>query len=434
MRITIHSLIAISLCISPAMFAGDDDHHGDGISNVVYIHTNNPTPGKNAVLGYRRNPGGDLTELPGSPFLTGGTGIENSTEVLGPDDTDQELVATPDHRFLYVTNQGSNTITGFAIQGDGALHPVPGSPFPSGGLQPGSIGIDGSILYIVNLGDQNAGASTGTHNPAYKSFVMLPNGSLLPLPWGQPSIAAGSSPTQATIAAGGKLMFDSHLFEVPTPSPLPFVPNYSSVLHSYKTSFFGQLTAAAQTIPPAPLPPYILGLKTHPTQKILYAGLVVASTLATYTYDDAGNMTFAGGTPGGGLGLCWIAISPNGKTIYTSDAVSDQIDVYSIADPLHPVLIQTTPVLNGPKLPQNFIFTGTMWDTTPFQQAPTPDGKFLYVLNHETANPVGNATGNALHIFKVAADGTITELASSPLILPLGEAPVTAHPLGLVAF
>ena len=64
-------------------------------------------------------------------------------------------MATPDHRFLYVTNEGSNTITGFAVQADGSLKTVPGSPFPSGGVGPGSIGIlDGPLMIVANRGDQ----------------------------------------------------------------------------------------------------------------------------------------------------------------------------------------------------------------------------------------------------------------------------------------
>ena len=84
--------------------------------------------------------------MPGSPFPASGTGFLNAAEVLGPDDNDREIVATPDHRFLYVTNQGSNTVAAFAIQSNGSLQPVPGSPFSSGGIGPCSIGLDGPFM------------------------------------------------------------------------------------------------------------------------------------------------------------------------------------------------------------------------------------------------------------------------------------------------
>ncbi len=427
-----------TLCLVSGIQAAEGDHDVEGAMNVVYVHSNNPLPGKNSVLAYYRNPGtGTLSEMPGSPFLTGGTGFLNATEVLGPDDSDQEIVSTPDRRFLYVTNQGSNSITGVAIQSNGSLKLVPGSPFSTGGVGPCSIGIDGPYMFVVNRGDQNPFATTGTHKPSYASFLILPEGSLLSLPWSEPSQVPGSSPTQALIAPGGKLLFDANLFDNPfNNTGLPaFIPAASTELHSYKVNLLGQLTPAAQTAPPAPIPPFILGLQVHPTKQILYAGYVVASALATYTYDDNGNMTLVGttaGAPNGGL--CWVAISPDTNNIYTSDAITDQVDVYSIAsDPLHPKLVQTVS-LAGTKNPVDFNTIGTFWDTTPFQLKTSPDGKFLFVVNHQTSNPVGNATGNSLHILKIGSGGMLTEISSSPMVFPLNEVPMTAHPLGVVVF
>ncbi len=439
-RKSIGATIVATLCLTAALRADSDNNNLNIPTNVVYVQSNNPLPGKNSVLAYSRNPvTGVLTELPGSPFLTGGTGWLNGAEVLGPDDTDHEIVATPDHRFLYVTNQGSNTIAAFAIQSDGSLKAVPGSPFPSGGVGPGSIGIDGYLLFVANRGDQS-GANPGTHKPDYASFLILPEGSLFPLPWPQPALSLGASPTVALIAPGGQLMFDSHLFEnsfVIPPGFPAFVPPFSSELHSYKVNPIGQLTPAAQTAPPfPPIPPFILGLQVHPTKKILYAGYVVAGLLATYTYDDNGNLTFVGTTAGApNNGLCWIAISPDAQNLYTSDAITDQIDVYSIAaDPLHPVLVQTVN-LAGTKNPVDFNTIGTFFDTTPFQLQVSPDGKFLQVVNHETSNPTGgNLTGNALHTLKIGAGGLLTEAPSSPLTLPPNEEPMNGHPLGVVVF
>ena len=438
-------ILAGTLFLLPGLSFADGDHQGSIPTNVVYVQSNNPLPGMNSVLGYNRNPvSGVLTEMSGSPFLTGGTGYLNGTEVLGPDDHDQEIVSTADHRFLYVVNEGSNTITGFSIQPNGSLKPVPGSPFPSGGVQPASIGIDGPFVIVANRGDQSAGGGGGTHNPSYASFLMLPEGSLLPLPWPQPALVAGSSPTQALIAPGGKLMFDSHFLENPFNNAgfPPFLPAASSELHSYKINFIGQLTPAAQTAPAPPIPPFVLGLQVHPTQKLLYAGFVVASALATYSYDDQGNMTQIGLTPSGnsefpnppGSGLCWISISPNAKNLYSSDAITNQIDAYSIAsDPAHPVRIQTVD-LQGIKNPADFPFTGTYFDTTPFQSRVSDDGNFLFVVSHQVTNTLASANGNALHILKIGTGGMLTEIPSSPLVFPLNEVPITAHPLGVVVF
>src|SRR4051812_12544254 len=70
--------------------------------NVVYVESNDPRPGKNSILAYRQNPTtGALTPLAGGPFFTGGKGVENLDEGLGPDDSDQEVIVSKDKRFLF---------------------------------------------------------------------------------------------------------------------------------------------------------------------------------------------------------------------------------------------------------------------------------------------------------------------------------------------
>ena len=438
-----HSVFSLPLLaavfVAPGLWANDNDFNDSVLSNVVYVQTNNPASGMNAVLGYHRDPlSGELKEMAGSPFLTKGTGTLNPTQGLGSDDTAQEIVVTNDRRFLYTVNSGSNTIAGFQIAKDGSLTPVPGSPFAAAGVQPSSIGLDGAILYVANRGDQNPGGAGGSHNPNYAGFLILPDGSLIDIPWSKLSITAGSSPSQALIAPSGKLMFDSHLFETPIPAVglPPFLPPFASALHSYRLSSIGQITPAAQAVLPAAIPPFIYGLQVHPHQKIVYAGLLAANQLAVFTYDDDGNLSFVGAAPGGGVGICWIALSPDSKTLYAATAVSDQVDVYSIIDPLHPQLIQTVS-LNGPKEPINPVTdpdSPVGLTTTDFQLTTTPDGKFLYIVNHETTVANSFPQGNAIHILKINSGGTLSEIPTSPLIFPQYEVPANAHPLGIVAY
>jgi hypothetical protein len=76
---------------------GDADKHAPATAhNVVYVMSNNPTPGKNSILAYRRSSAGKLTPI--GEFRTGGTGYYNANERLGPDDSDQEIMVTPDRR------------------------------------------------------------------------------------------------------------------------------------------------------------------------------------------------------------------------------------------------------------------------------------------------------------------------------------------------
>jgi 6-phosphogluconolactonase len=68
---------------------------------------------------------------------------------------------TPDGRFIYVSNAGSSTISGFAVGASGALTPVPGTvvgtnPAGSGNLDI-AVSADGQFLYTLN----SAGGTVG---------------------------------------------------------------------------------------------------------------------------------------------------------------------------------------------------------------------------------------------------------------------------------
>src|SRR6266404_1499801 len=86
----------------------------------------------NTVSAYSIGSSGALTPVPGSPFAAG-----NVTDSVAVD---------PTGKFAYVTNQGfpptniPGTISAYSIASNGALTPVPGSPFAA--VQPGSVAVD----------------------------------------------------------------------------------------------------------------------------------------------------------------------------------------------------------------------------------------------------------------------------------------------------
>ena len=117
----------------------------------VYIESNASAPNSNAVYAFRRGSAGNLTPLPGSPFLTGGAGVQYTGTNLGPFDSDSEVIVNPQQTLLFAVNAGSDTIAVFSIKEDGTLTPVEGSPFPSGGNDlVKSWRFDGNVLIVVN--------------------------------------------------------------------------------------------------------------------------------------------------------------------------------------------------------------------------------------------------------------------------------------------
>jgi len=106
----------------------------------------------NDVLGYAVNSSGSLTPI----TVTAGVGFVTGNTPSG-------ITVDPCDRFVYVANQGSNTVSAYNIcsavgiaactTNDWSLVPVSGSPF-SAGTNPGPLAIDpfGNFLYVLDTG------------------------------------------------------------------------------------------------------------------------------------------------------------------------------------------------------------------------------------------------------------------------------------------
>src|SRR5439155_7986561 len=125
--------LALSLFAAPAAYPQQ---------NLLYINGDITTTGQNAVIALVNDGAGNLAPVPGSPFVTGGTGVGGTFNSMmdAQWDSDQEIVINKAGTLLFAVNGHSNNISSFKINADGTLTTVSGSPFPSGGPQPASIG------------------------------------------------------------------------------------------------------------------------------------------------------------------------------------------------------------------------------------------------------------------------------------------------------
>jgi hypothetical protein len=398
----------------------------------VYTESNNPEPGENAVLAFRRGPDGTLRQI--GTFSTHGTGQLNLPKVVGPDDSSQEVVATPDGRFLFAVNQGSNTVAAFRIHHNGSLDLV--GTFDSGGVQPDSVGIAGGKLYVSNRGDATAAgpggvpaANPGTVAPNLIGFAIALDGSLTPIPGATVTFPVGTVPSQNLIAPGGHLLF-SDIFGVNTaPQSNTLAPFQIQGDGSLQLAPGGNVAAQA---PGSKAPvPALLGADSNPNLPLVYAGLTGLNEVAVFSYDASGQLSFVGASDPNNLGgkaPCWVAVSPGGKFLYTGDTGSDSVGVYSLADPRHPVQLQEL-FLGGPHTPPGSP-PNTPRAVGAFQVAVDPSGRFVYAISQNTSPGGIFQEGNQLHILSVGRDGTLSE-ASGPIILPAATVPGTAHPQGI---
>jgi hypothetical protein len=95
--------------------------------NFLYI--NNDASSNNSVSAYWVNHAGVPTELPESPFATGGSGTTGPALQFNP-----PQITTAKH-FLYAANDFDSNIGAFEIEHDGTLETVAGSPFAAGTVE-----------------------------------------------------------------------------------------------------------------------------------------------------------------------------------------------------------------------------------------------------------------------------------------------------------
>jgi 6-phosphogluconolactonase (cycloisomerase 2 family) len=393
-----------------------------GAQNFVYTETDNSNPNQNAVIAYRQNAQGQVTEI--GSFKTDGTGVANTTGALGPDDSNDEVIASPDGRFLFAVNQGSNSVAEFRVNFNGSLDLVGRSAVDSGGTQPISLSIANDRLYVLNRGNEVQG-ETATVAPTITVFNILPFGGLARDAAATTKLTLGDSPSQLLISSKSQEAF------LDTFAPTPVIGNVpdANEVVPFRIAANGSLVPIASGgVGGATVnPPELLGLFQHPTENIVYAGITGAGEVGVFSVDGAGNLKLVDTVAVQGKAPCWTAVSPDGKFLYTVDTGTNSVGVFSLANPLKPVQIQEF-TLGGP---QNSTGNPTAArQTTDFELSFNPSGNTLYVIDHSTDATGAFQQGNALHVLSVAANGTLSESASSPVFLPSGI-PAGADPQGV---
>lgn len=388
-------------------------------NKIVYVLSNDYHDNANAILAYKRKSDGRLEALPGSPFLTRGAGLGNPTEALGPDDTDDPLVISPDGRYLLAVNGGSNTVAVFTINSNGSLTPVAGSPFASGGQTPCSIAINGSYVYVANKSFD--ALHTITRLPNYVSFTINGAGRLEQVAGGKVEVSAGSAPSQVLVSNDHRHLFATNFlaFMLPTETPV-------GTLESFSLLGSGAFKAAAGS-------PYVLpmgdggalGLAEHPVQPILYVGFPVASSVGVYSVDAAAGSLKLLSTVSAGAAACWLRTNARGTRLYVLNSGENSVGVYDITNASAPVFMSKLVLKNSGSVSDGK--GGTSLASGDFALNFSPEGNILYVVSQDI-NLAAGGDYNYLHSLAVGSDGSLTE-SGEPLSLPV---PADVRPLGVV--
>lgn len=345
-------------------------HHESFVVGQAYVNDN--TAVSNTVAGFNRHADGSLTPIPGSPFPTGGVGTGAGLASQGA------IQLSSDGRYLLAVDAASNQISVLRLGFGGVPQPV-GASVPSGGSDPVSIAVSGNLVYVANA---------GPGEPNVTGFRLAWNGVLYPLPNSTVALPAGSGP-------------DDVLFD-PTGQRLVVPLVNTSTIESYRVAWDGRLIAAPGS-PFAAQGPGPFGSEFRPTNP---SQLFVSNahggegngTVSAFNVSFSGELTSIGTSPFADLQTapCWIEISHDGQFLFTVDTGSGEISSYAVNP-------------NG---------SLELLGSTPFGSAGagavdarlSPDGRTLLV-NGSKANVIASFAVNG---------GSLTELASSPTPLPAG--------------
>ncbi|MEH7355142.1 beta-propeller fold lactonase family protein [Neobacillus drentensis] len=177
-------------------------------ASMVYIMTNNEV--MNQIIAFYRDMNGMLTFTGSYPTYGRGTGTKEVSTATANDGIDPlasqgSLTLSRDGRFLLAINAGSHSISSFIITDSGGLVLV--DVKPSGGAQPNTVDVFGNLVYVANVGNAaNNFASNIT------GFRLDGNGRLTPIPGSTHSLSTfNAQPAQVLFTPDGSKILVSEL-------------------------------------------------------------------------------------------------------------------------------------------------------------------------------------------------------------------------------
>ena len=388
MRIAFRIFSAIGLAIVMLGMAVGTSAASD-VTGHVYVNDN--TAGHNTIAGFDRHNDGSLTPIAGSPFNVGGQGTGT---IIG---SQGSLQASGDGRYLLAADAGSNQVSVARIGPNGALSAVGGGPVSSGGFEPISIAVHGSLVYVANEGNKTTG--TGSN---YTGFRLTPTGRLLPIPGSTIALPSTANPGDVLFNSTGTSLIG---VEVGTTDGATFR------IDSFTVRRDGRLEAA----PGSPFPAQAAGPFGSEFSPVDPTHLYVSNahggagngSVSAFTVAGDGGLSSIGTSPypDGQTAPCWVEISHDGGYLFTVNTGSTSISSYRINANGSLTYDTTTAFKSG-------------GGVRPFDARLDPSGAYLYVVD---------AALDAMSGFAVDG-GSLSELSGSPFGLPAG-----ATPFGVVA-
>lgn len=367
-----------------------------GTSGAVFAMTN-ATAGNEIVI-YQRASDGTLTRNDSFPFLsvfpgrsnnrvpTLGLGIGVDTDTQGP------LRLSPDNRFLYAVNPGSDNLSVFRVIGTRLLF----LQIVEAGDQPMSLTISGNLLYVLDSSVAEQGI---------RGFRIAANGTLTELP---DSFRMLSSP----IAVPGEIKFspDGRTILV-THKTTNVLLTPQNAIDAFSIDANGYASAMPIRNASFGLRPFSLEFRPSDSKLVVVEAFNAAmglSAASSYQLNPNGTISvISGSVPSGQTDICWVVITNDGRYVYTANFGSGTISSFSLD------AAGALTLINGVAAS-----TGNM--SQPVDMDLSADGRYLYQLLRGTG---------AVAAFRIEANGSLTSLG-----VVTGGLPVADGASGLAAY
>jgi 6-phosphogluconolactonase (cycloisomerase 2 family) len=390
----------------------------------LYMQTNET---KNAIVHYQWAADGKLTEV--ERVATGGAGSGKISPIYNIERPNHHegagsVTLTADHRFLFTTNAGDNSASSFAVDKEGRLKLLDVKPTGNkqmGGAKSVAYAPSSRTLYVLH-----------TFGPDHVRLMSVDEeGKLTARPESYsvnttdyPNNWPNRGPTMVVLSPDGKFLLVGTTFD-----ELPSRKNPDGTVIGWiphgpdgKLHFIGSNAPDPNGIVVFPLrkdgtlgeakfqdakgasPFYIAFLNRKPDTFVIGYAVSDACALATIDKDgkiDVGPLVKIDTSAGLPSELCWLAVSPDDKFVYTTNFGYSYMSSFRIAD--GKLSIAKDPAC--PKVPGDGTFRALnlTLGSGPSDSWMTPDGAYVYQIYGNASKLVGYATQK---------DGSLKEISS----------------------
>jgi len=236
--------------------------------------------------------------------------------------------------FVFVANQGSNSISGFLIDQVGGtlteikqlppttlnctLNQVTPCPLPTTGA-PSALATTGTMLFVAMT---NAGVgSIATY--MFSSSAGEPSTPVvLPCPAGPgclqnppaSTIAAGANPVAMAMDSTGKFLF--------------VADSVTSTVAAFSIASSGQLTAVGAPLATGTTP---VSVRVHPTGQFVFTANQGSNDVSAFSFDSSGTLTALSGSPfAAATSPSYVATDTSGSLLFVANRDTTNISVFSI--------------------------------------------------------------------------------------------------------